>query len=65
MPLEDWVESASARQHLGTIAKKYEWFKRIDHGEAFGDIIFKYKDDMPPSARLNKMLTSLEKWVDA
>jgi putative ATP-dependent endonuclease of OLD family len=41
-----------------------EWFKRIDHGEVFGDIIFKYVDQMKDDAHLKKTLLSLSDWID-
>lgn len=49
---------------LASTIKDKEWFKRIDHGEFLGNIIFKYFDTMVEQVHLKKVLTSLSNWID-
>ncbi len=62
----DWKDADSAliRKAIGLAAWKKEWFKRIDHGEMLGKIIFKYLDAMPDGLHLKKMFTELSNWID-
>jgi len=39
------------------------WFKRIDHGEALGEICFKYKDQIVIGSGLEKMMSGLNSFV--
>ena len=41
------------------------WFKRIDHGEKMGDVIFNNFDVIGDDKRLKSMLTGLSDWIDA
>lgn len=65
---DNWQENESVelRQALAAAAtvKDKEWFKRIDHGEEFGNIIFKHLDQMEPTAHLRTVLTNLSNWID-
>jgi crotonobetainyl-CoA:carnitine CoA-transferase CaiB-like acyl-CoA transferase len=45
--------------------KDRAWFKRLDHGEAMGQIIFEYLDVMDDENHLKKMLLQLSKWIDS
>ncbi len=45
--------------------KRKAWFKRIDHGEALGEIIFKCFDRMDDDKHLKIMFTTLSDWIDA
>lgn len=62
----DWkdVDTAFTRQAVGLAAWKKEWFKRIDHGEVIGKIIFKYFDAIGDEVHMKKMLTELSNWID-
>ena len=46
-----------------SVVDKKEWFKRIDHGEALGDVIFKYINQME-GKQLKGMLEGLSEWID-
>jgi len=48
-----------------SIVREKEWFKSIHHGEALGNIIFKFFNDIRPTTRLCQILTTLSNWVDA
>ncbi len=70
-PIEDWNETTVLRDLIisefkiktnGNSGKK--WFKAIHHGEAMGDIIFKYIKAMNDDANLKKVLTKLSNWID-
>lgn len=45
--------------------KKIEvcWFKRIDHGEALGKIIFEHWNQIETDKRIKKMFEDLSEWV--
>ena len=62
---ENWLNSDTnaLRKAIGLTAKKKEWFKRIDHGEVLGNVIFEYFDDMDDEY-LKQMLVNLSAWVD-
>jgi putative ATP-dependent endonuclease of the OLD family len=51
------------RKAIGITAKKKGWFKRIDHGEALGNVIFQYFDGIDEEIHLKKMFTDLSTWV--
>jgi ABC-type branched-subunit amino acid transport system ATPase component len=65
---EDWKETDRIDTRkaiaLAAVKKDNEWFKRIDHGELLGKIIFKYFDAMNDEVYLKKMLNSLSIWID-
>ena len=44
--------------------RKPAWFKRIDHGQSLGAVIFRHFDNMEESARLKVMLQGLSDWID-
>ncbi|MET0637835.1 MAG: AAA family ATPase [Chitinophagaceae bacterium] len=62
----DWQDrdNEKIRNAIGIAAWKQEWFKRIDHGEILGKIIFKYFDSMKNEAGLKKIFTSFSNWID-
>ena len=62
---EDWKENDTLeiRKALGGAAKVAGWFKRIDHGEFLGSVIFKYFDKIKDKT-LGKRLQELSGWID-
>lgn len=65
LELRKAIGSASQQKHKVKNEKRKAWFKRIDHGEALGEIIFKGLDAMDDTKRLKIMLTRLSDWIDA
>lgn len=63
-PEKDTSDLRAALAEVSTTKNK-EWFKRIDHGEFLGDVIFKYIDGMDSNVHLKKMLLSLSHWIDS
>ena len=61
----NWQEtdSAAKREALGKTAKDMRWFKRIDHGEYLGTVVFKYFKEIQ-NIKLGKQLIDLSKWID-
>lgn len=61
----NWQEtdSAAKREALGKTAKDMGWFKRIDHGECLGTVVFKYFKEIQ-NTKLGKQLIDLSKWID-
>lgn len=59
------IASASQQKHKKKEEKRKAWFKRIDHGEALGEVIFKCFDAMDNTKHLKVMLTNLSDWIDA
>jgi putative ATP-dependent endonuclease of the OLD family len=66
---ENWKisDTPEMREALAkaSLVKEKEWFKSIYHGEALGDIIFKYFDNIEPTTHFKKMLMALSTWVDS
>ena len=70
---ENWLETDTndIRMAIGNASAKRdnensdrkEWFKRIDHGEVLGNVIFKYFDEMDEEIHLKKMFTGLSIWI--
>ena len=62
---KDWKEddTPEIRRALGEAAKGSRWFKRIDHGEFLGSVIFKYFDKIKDKT-LGKRLQELSGWID-
>jgi putative ATP-dependent endonuclease of OLD family len=58
------IASASQQKHKEREGKRKAWFKRIDHGEALGEVIFKCFDEMDEAKHLKVMLKSLSDWID-
>lgn len=42
---------------------KPSWFKRIDHGEFLGDVIFEYYDEIGHDKHLKKQLNDIINWI--
>ncbi len=63
----DWKkdDTPEIRRALGEAAKVKDkaWFKRIDHGESLGSVIFKYFDKIKDKT-LGKKLQELAGWID-
>lgn len=59
------TDSLEMRQAMGEASriKDKEWFKRIDHGEFLGSIIFKCFDNMK-GKKLKEQLEHLSNWID-
>jgi len=51
------------RQAIGEVAKKKPWFKRPDHGEKLGSIIFDCFEEMNDE-KIKNQLESLSNWID-
>lgn len=59
------TDTSEMRQALAEASRvdKKEWFKRIDHGEFLGSVIFDYFDQMK-GKKLKEQLKNLSNWVD-
>ena len=59
------TDTQEMRVALGkaSLIKDNEWFKRIDHGEFLGEIIFSHFDELN-SKRLKIQLENLLNWID-
>lgn len=60
------------KRELGSAAKKsnkdnkhkyHEWYKRIDRGEAVGDVLFSSYDEIPGNCTFKTTMEALKKWV--
>jgi predicted ATP-dependent endonuclease of OLD family len=62
---EDWLENDQneIRIILGNLAKKKEWFKRIDHGEFLASVCINHRNEMSGST-IHKEIQDLEDWMD-
>lgn len=64
---KDWidVDNDEAREifFLASTKKDKSWFKRIDHGEALGDICIKYKGQLPEDSKLKEIMFNLDGWI--
>ena len=62
---DDWIneDSENMRKALGLTAKKKDWFKRVDHGEVIGSIIFDCFDKLD-GKRIKDILQGVISWVD-
>lgn len=70
-PLPDnWIadigDTEELRQALAgsSCVSKKEWFKRIDHGQKLGQIIFQYFDQIDET-KLKESLQGISNWVDS
>jgi len=65
---ENWLEedTPELRNALAKASVKGDkaWFKRIDHGEFLGRIIFKYFDQIEEQRVLKRNLDGLINWID-
>ena len=65
---ENWykVESDELRILLGNASKrKNGWYKRIDHAEKVGEIIFSDFDKLPADKKTKQMFEELSQWIDS
>ena len=55
----------SLKRSIGTIAKtkKVEWYKRIDLGEALGNVIFSEINLIDVNSKLRKVIDGIIDWV--
>jgi len=62
---KDWKENddLKIRKVLGEVARDKAWFKRIDHGEFLGSVIFKHFDKIKDKT-LGKRLQEVSGWID-
>ncbi len=53
------------RKSIGSIAKKkgVEWFKRIDHGEALGNVIFENLSKLDENCKLKLVINEIINWI--
>lgn len=65
---EDWIDTDSFELRkamaLASTKEGKEWFKRIDHGEYLGTIIFKNFDLIDRKSNLKTNLLALSEWID-
>lgn len=63
---ENWYETGNneIRKALGFVFKKNGWYKRIDHGEAIGNIIFSNWSEIDISKRTKTIFLELSKWIN-
>jgi AAA15 family ATPase/GTPase len=64
---EDWhkTETKELRSALGSISKKNGWYKRIDHGEIIGKIIFDDFNNLGADKKIKQMFEQLSNWIDS
>ncbi len=62
--IETLEDNLDNRKRIGAIAGSQKWFKRIDHGEFLGKIIFEHFDEIEGTT-LHTTLKSLSDWIDA
>ena len=64
--------TAEQKKHIGTVAKnssskkstnETSWFKRIDHGEDLGGIIFSQYDQIDSETALKKTFDAIIDWI--
>lgn len=64
---DDWMETDSPEMRTAlaktSVVKDKEWFKRIDHGEALGNVVFRHISEMD-GKQLKGMLEGLSEWID-
>ncbi|MDA8214288.1 MAG: ATP-binding protein [Nitrospiraceae bacterium] len=62
---DNWKDqdTLEMRRAIAETAKNKEWFKRIDHGEFLGSVIFKFFDQME-GKKLREQFESLSNWID-
>jgi putative ATP-dependent endonuclease of the OLD family len=71
-PVEQWVDAGDLRTLIVSEfapkkedkGSRKEWFKRVDGGEALGDIVFSHLDETKDDTRLKITLTGLSDWID-
>lgn len=63
--LNQWIKTEDAKMRivLGKVALKKEWFKRMDHGEKIGSILFNHIDKIGET-HIGKQVTKLSNWID-
>jgi len=59
----EYSDTPKIRQAIGEVAKDNKWFKRIDHGETLGLIIFEYFEKLN-TKKIKIQLEKLSKWID-
>jgi len=59
------IDTSEMRQAIAkaSIVNNKEWFKRIDHGEFLGSIIFKHFEEMNDK-KIKKQIEDLSAWID-
>lgn len=59
------IDTLEIRQAIAkaSIVNNKEWFKRIDHGEFLGSIIFKHFEEMNDK-KIKKQIEDLSAWID-
>ena len=63
--LNQWIiaEDAKMRIVLGIVALRKEWFKRMDHGEKIGGILFNHIVEIGET-HIGKQVNKLSNWID-
>lgn len=66
---ENWLDEDTPQLRTAlakaSTKKDKDWFKRIDHGEFLGTIIFKYFEEIDEQKVLKTNLVSLIDWIDS
>lgn len=57
------TDTPEMRRALGNASKDKEWFKRIDHGELLGLVVFEFFDQMQDK-KLKEQLENISNWID-
>ena len=56
-------DNKALRLRIAKKAKDKKWFKRIDHGEFLGEVVFEFFDEMEDT-RTRKNFETLSRWID-
>lgn len=59
----EYSDTPKIRQAIVEVAKDNKWFKRIDHGEILGLIVFEYFEKLD-TKNIKNQLESLSNWID-
>ena len=64
--VENWYkdELNDLRMLFGSIAKKDDWYKRIDHGEKIGEIVFAEFETMCDDKMIKQIFLKMIKWIE-
>ena len=60
-----WIGTVAKNVKSGKSKNDTSWFKRIDHGEAIGEVIFTAYDNIVATTKLRKTIAAIIGWVSA
>lgn len=55
--------SPEQRKTIGKIAKEKNWYKRIDLGEQFGNVVLNSLSELDAESAISRVVAGLEEWV--